>query len=243
MAYQGPPQVNVNTGPDDPRRNQMLMLGAVVFGILLIILIYFLVRPGSGSTANVTATPTGAAARVATLPETGTTPGVGQATVPPGNGEAGPTEAATAAATPESTPAELPTAAASPPAGDAGPVVQQVETLLQATSAETGILDVRQNGPDILEIDFKIPQSGSVPEAAEAAKGQVRTILAALSALPVDLGRVTLSGFYDLPGQPNSVPVKLDYLSDTIKTQQWASMSSEAIYSLSDVQAIKDEFK
>jgi hypothetical protein len=118
-----------------------------------------------------------------------------------------------------------------------------VRDALQASPLGTGITDVRQNGPDILEIDFTIPPSSSLPEAGAAAKGEVRAILLALSVLPVQLGRVTLTGFYDLPGQPGATPVKLDYLSDVIKSTDWTTISDDQLYQVSDVQAIKDEFK
>lgn len=253
MSNQGQGQVNVNTGPDDPNRNQnqMLILAGVVVALLVIGLIFFLVRPGSGGTTAGTPVPTNPAAGVTTMPGTGTTPAATEATLPPSNGQASPTEAATTAPaeaettapTAESTPAELPTAAATPQPGNDGSLEQQVQAALQASPIGTGITAVRMNGPDILEIDFTIPQSSSLPEAGAAAKGEVRAILLALSVLPVDLGRVTLTGFYDLPGQPGATPVKLDYLSDVIKSTDWTSVSDDQLYQLSDVQAVKDEFK
>ena len=261
MSNQGQGQVNVNTGPDNPNRNpnQALLLGGVAVALLVIGLIFFLARPGPGGTTAGTPSPTNAPAGVTTLPGTGTTPDAGQATPAPTE-QAAPTEAAatepatteaatTEAATtepaatiptPESTPAEQPTTAVSP---DAGPLDQQVAAALQASPIGTGIIDVRQNGPDILEIDFTIPQSASLPEAGAAAKVQVRAILLALSVLPVDLGRVTLTGFYDLPGQPGATPVKLDYLSAVIKSTDWTTLPDDQLYQVSDVQAIKDEFK
>lgn len=256
MSNQGQGQVNVNTGPDDPNRNQnqMLILAGVVVALLVIGLIFFLVRPGSGGTTAGTPVPTNPAAGVTTMPGAGTTPAATEATeatLPPTDGQTSPTEAATTAPTEaettapttESTPAEQPTAAATPQPGNDGSLEQQVQAALQASPIGTGITAVRMNGPDILEIDFTIPQSSSLPEAGAAAKGEVRAILLALSVLPVDLGRVTLTGFYDLPGQPGATPVKLDYLSDVIKSTDWTSVSDDQLYQLSDVQAIKDEFK
>ncbi|HEX8219653.1 MAG TPA: hypothetical protein VF914_10645 [Chloroflexia bacterium] len=237
MSNQGQGQVNINTGPDNPNRNQnqMLILGGVVVALLVIGLIFFLARPGSGGTTAGTPSPTNPVAGVTTAPGTGTTPAAVEATLPPSNGQAGPTS--------ESTPAELPTAALSPTPGNAAALEQPVRDALQASPIGTGITDVRQNGPDILEIDFTIPQSSSLPEAGAAAKGEVRAILLALSVLPMPLGRVTLTGFYDLPGQPGATPVKLDYLSDVIKSTDWTTISDDQLYQVSDVQAIKDEFK
>ncbi len=233
MSNQG--QVNVNTGPGGPDRNQDLpqILGGVAVALLVIGFIFFLVGPGATGPGPVT--PTAA--------EGEATPGPGQAPLPPGTGQAGPTDAPAPASTPESTPAELPTAAVSPAAGNAGPLDQQVTAALQAVPVGTAVTGVRPNGPDILEIDFTIPQSASLQEAGAAAKGQVRAILSALRSLPGDLGRVTLSGFYDLPGQPDSVPVKLDYLSDVIKSTDWAALPEDQLYALADVQAVKEEFR
>jgi hypothetical protein len=269
MSNQGQGQVNVNTGPDNPNRNQnqMLILAGVVVALLVIGLIFFLVRPGSGGTTAGTPVPTNPAAGVTTVPGTGTTPSATEATLPTSDGQASPTEAettapteavttapteaetaasteaATSAPTAESTPAEQPTAAATPQPGNAGSLEQQVQAALQASPIGTGITAVRMNGPDILEVDFTIPQSSSLPEAGAAAKAEVRAILLALSVLPTDLGRVTLTGSYDLPGQPGATPVKLDYLSEVIKSTDWTTISDDQLYQLSDVQAIKDEFK
>jgi pyruvate/2-oxoglutarate dehydrogenase complex dihydrolipoamide acyltransferase (E2) component len=266
MSNQGQGQVNVNTGSDNPNRNQnqALILGGIAVALLVIGLIFFIARPGSGGNTAGTPSPTNVPAGVTTLPGTGTTPDAGQATLPAPTEQAAPTEAAptepatteaattepattepattvpTTESTPESTPAEQPTTAVSP---DAGPLDQQVAAVLQASPIGTGITDVRQNGPDILEIDFTIPQSASLPEAGAAARTQVRAILLALSVLPVDLGRVTLTGFYDLPGQPGATPVKLDYLSAVIKSTDWTTLPDEQLYQVADVQAIKDEFK
>ncbi|MDQ3706328.1 MAG: hypothetical protein M3437_14155 [Chloroflexota bacterium] len=243
MSNQG--QVNVNVGPDGSNRNQnqLLLLGGIGLALVVVGLLFFLLRPGSDGQASLRPTPTVAAGIISTQ-DTGTTPEVGQqATLSVGEGQPSPTAAPTQPSMPESTPTELPTPAVAEPTRTATALEQQIIDALRASQAGPNIRAVRENGPDILEIDFNIPRGDSQLQTKVNAQLQVRHILVTLQALPLDLGRVTISGYYDLPGQPNAVPVKLDYLSDVIKETEWATMPSVEIYGQADLQAVDDDFK
>lgn len=243
MSNQG--QVNVNVGPDGPNRNsnQVLLLGGIGVALVVVGLLFFLLRPGPTGQATPTPAPTGVAGVTGT-PEIGSTPGVGQqATAPADDGQPGPTEAPTSPPTPEATPTVLATATVAEPTRTATASEQRIMDALRGTPAGPNIRAVRENPPDILEVDFNIPRGESQLQTSVAAQMQVRHILIALQALPVEAGRVTISGYYDLPGEPNAVPVKVDYLSDVIKASEWATMPSPEVYGLAELQAVDDEFK